>query len=86
MKTVITQEFLPFNEWIAKNEKFLYEQFCFTVWLEEQKDEDYQKFLKDRYELYLTIQPTVKEIQQRAFKKYAEDYPDEAREMLLELQ
>lgn len=93
MTTVITHNVLSFDERCEQNYtnnrenfvNYLIEECDYPMTIAQEVDDWREERLKAEYAIYLTIQPTIKEIQQRAFEKYAQDYPDEAREMLLEL-
>lgn len=94
MKTThITHNVLSFDERLEKNYEqerehfvnYLMEECDYSRIVAENTDDWRDEFIRKDYEMYVQTFPKVKELQQKAFKRYAQDYPDEAREMLLEL-
>lgn len=61
----------------------MYQQYCMYRVLDDRTTEDYQEFLQKRYNEYVTTQPTIKELQRNAFIKFSQEYPDEARDLIL---
>ena len=98
-RQVITKEVKPYETRIYENqeevrqnfEQYLIEECDYSPVLVSESDDWRDEFARKEYTEYvLENEPKLiqarKKIAQRNFTKYAEDYPDEARDLLCNLQ
>jgi len=91
MQTVITHNVLPYDERCEKNytqnrenfETYLVEELEYSRRIASETNDWRENYQKAEYAVYVTTQPTIKELQKQAFIKFSKEYPDEARDLIL---
>lgn len=91
MTTVITHNVLPYDERCEKNytenrlefAAFLVNECWYNGIVAMETDDWRENYQKAEYAVYVTTQPTIKELQRNAFIKFSQEYPDEARDLIL---
>ena len=94
MQTVITHNVLPYDERCEKNyaqnrenfETYLVEELEYSRRIASETNDWRENYQKAEYAVYVTTQPTIKELQRQAFIKFSQEYPDEARDLILNQQ